>query len=84
MDERTSDVGLDDSKRKLVAAILRPGQRQPEQRELPKEPTLIRRLCQRLEREGPVAACYEAGVSGDDLSRQISGRGVACQWSRRR
>lgn len=79
MDERTTYVGLDDSKRKLVAAILRPGQTEPEQRELPKEPKLIRRLFQRLEREGPVAACYEAGVSGYDLYRQITACGVACQ-----
>ena len=78
MDQDTTYVGLDDSKRKLAAAILRPGQTQLEQRELPKEPKLIRRLFQRLEREGPVAACYEAGVSGYDLYRQITACGVAC------
>src|SRR5439155_485640 len=38
----------------------------------------IRRLFERLKREGPVAACYEAGVSGYDLHRQITGLGVAC------
>lgn len=30
-------------------------------------------------REGPVAACYEAGVSGYDLYRQSTACGVACQ-----
>jgi hypothetical protein len=66
--DTTTYVGLDDSKRKLVVAILRSGEREPEQREMPKEPHLIQRLFRRLTREGAVAACYEAGVSGYDLS----------------
>jgi hypothetical protein len=33
---------------KVVVAILRPGQTQPEEREMRKEPQLIRRLFQRL------------------------------------
>lgn len=78
MDQGTTYVAFDDSKRKLVAAILRPGATEPESREMPKEPPLIRRLFQRLKREGPVAACYEAGVSGYDLHRQITACGVAC------
>lgn len=79
MDKGTTFVGLDDSKRKLVVAILRPGATEPESREMPKEPPLIRRLFQRLRQEGPVAACYEAGVSGYDLYRQITGCGVSCE-----
>ncbi len=59
MDKSTTYVALDDSKRKVVVAIL-PGQSQPEQREMRKDPHLIRRLFQHLTREGPVAACYEA------------------------
>jgi transposase len=77
--DTTTYVGLDDSKRKLVVAILRPGEREPEQREMPKEPHLIQRLFRRLTREGAVAACYEAGVSGYDLYRQITTCGVVCQ-----
>ena len=79
MDEGTTFVALDDSKRKVVVAILRPGASELDQRELPKEPQLIRRLFQRLTREGPVQACYEAGVSGYDLHRQITACGVPCQ-----
>jgi transposase len=79
MNEGTTYVALDDSKRKVVVAILRPETNEPEQRELPKEPHLIRRLFQRLMREGPVRACYEAGVSGYDLYRQITACGAACQ-----
>jgi transposase len=75
----TTFVALDDSKRKLVVGILRPGATEPELREIANEPKLVRRLFERLQREGPVAACYEAGVSGYDLYRQITGLGVACQ-----
>jgi transposase len=77
--DTTTYVGLDDSKRKLVVAILRPGAREPEQREMPKESHLIQRLFRRMTRDGAVAVCYEAGVSGYDLYRQITACGAACQ-----
>lgn len=78
MREDTTYVGIDDSKRKLVVAILQPGATEPEEREIPNEPTPLRRLMTRLVREGPVAACYEAGVSGYDLYRQLTALGVHC------
>jgi transposase len=78
MEKDTTYVGLDDSKRKIVAGILRPGDAQPELRELVNDPQHIRRLFERLKREGPVMACYEAGVSGYDLHRQITALGVTC------
>jgi hypothetical protein len=64
MDKDTTYVAIDDSKRTLVAGILRPGDREPELREIPNEPKAVRRLGERLTREGPVRACCEAGVSG--------------------
>src|SRR2546428_9953730 len=78
VDKDTTYVALDDSKRKIVAGILRPSDTQPELREIANDARQIRRLFERLKREGPVAACYEAGVSGYDLHRQITGLGVAC------
>src|SRR3989441_6113940 len=78
MEKDTTCVALDDSKRKIVAGILHPGDAQPELREIANDPRQIRRLFERLKREGPVAACYEAGVSGYDLYRQIIGLGVTC------
>jgi transposase len=78
MEKGTTYVALADSKRKIVAGILRPGGMQPELRELPNDPHPIRRLFERLKREGPVVACYEAGVSGYDLYRQITALGVRC------
>jgi hypothetical protein len=64
MGQGTTSVALDDSRRKIVAGILRPGATEPELREIPNEPRLVRRLIERLKREGPVKVCYEAGVSG--------------------
>src|SRR3989441_13194847 len=78
MEKGTTYVALDDSKRKIVAGILCPGAPAPELRELPNDPPYIRRLFERLKREGPVAACYDAGDSGYDLYRQITGLGVEC------
>jgi len=79
MEKDTTYVALDDSKRKIVAGISRPGDAQPELRESANDPRLIRRLFERLKREGrAVAACYEAGVSGYDLYRQITALGVEC------
>lgn len=71
-------VALDDSKRVIVAAILRADATQPDLREIPNEPRQVRRLFARLLHEGPVRACYEAGVSGYDLYRQLTGLGVDC------
>jgi transposase len=70
---------MDDSKRVIVAGILRPDTTEPELREIPNEARHIRRLFERLTREGPVRACYEAGVSGYDLYRQVIALGVDCQ-----
>lgn len=79
MGKGTTFVALDDSKRKIVAGILRPGATEPELCEIPNEPRLVRRLIERVKREGPVQICYEAGVSGYALYRQITGLGVPCQ-----
>jgi transposase len=79
MEKSTTFVAVDDSKRKLVVGILRPGVTEPELREIPNEAKVVRRLFERLQREGPVEACYEAGVSGYDLYRQLTRLGVACQ-----
>jgi transposase len=79
MEKSTTYVALDDSKRKIVAAILRPDVEHPELREIANDPRQIRQLFERLTREGrAVAACYEAGVSGYNLHRQITTLGVAC------
>jgi transposase len=71
-------VALDDSKRVIVAGILRPEAAQPDLREIPNDARHLRRLFERLLSAGPVHACYEAGVSGYDLYRQLTALGVHC------
>jgi len=79
MEKGTTYVGLDDSKRRIVAGILRPGDTEPELREIPNDPPHVRRLFARLIRDGEVTACYEAGVSGYDLYRRLTALGVDCK-----
>lgn len=78
MEKGTTFVALDEGKRRIVAGILHPGDTEPELREIPNDPQHVRRLFTRLTREGPVRACYEAGVSGYDLYRRLTALGVAC------
>jgi transposase len=78
MNKGITHVALDDSKRTIVAGILRAGAQEPELRQFPNEPQYLRRFFERLLREAPVRACYEAGPSGYDLYRQVTGLKVAC------
>lgn len=61
MQKHITHVALDDSKRTIVAGILRPGVQEPEVRQLPNEPRHLRRFFARLQREGPVTTCYKRG-----------------------
>jgi transposase len=79
MDKHITHVAMDDSKRTIVAGILRPGAKEPELRSMPNESRHLRRFFERLQREGRVLACYEAGPSGYDLYRQLTALGIPCQ-----
>ena len=79
MKKDTIFVALDDSKRTLVLGILRPGNTEPELRSIPNEPRHLRRCFARLQREGALRGCYEAGPSGYDLYRQFTVLGIPCQ-----
>jgi hypothetical protein len=62
MEKDTTYVALDDSKRKIVAGILRPGDAQAELREIVNEPRQIRRLVLSKASRG-LAATSQAGLS---------------------
>ena len=79
MNEHVTHVAMDDSKRKIIAGILRPEATEPELRSIPNEPRHLRRFFERLQREGRVVACSEAGPSGYDLYRQLVTLDVPCQ-----
>jgi len=80
MGEGTTWVAFDDSKRRIVAGILRPGATEPEVREFANTPEQLGRFVRRLQREGAaLQICYEAGVAGYDLYRHLTKLGVSCQ-----
>jgi transposase len=79
MKEHITHVAMDDSKRTIVLGILRPHATEPVLRSIPNEPRHVRRCFERLQREGRVVTCYEAGPSGYDLYRQLTALKVACQ-----
>ena len=66
MTQGTTYVALDDSKRKVVVAILRPEQSQAEQREMRKDPQLIRRLFQ------PITASFRTSTHTGASEKFIS------------
>jgi transposase len=79
MENNTTFVALDDSKRRIVAGVLRAESTEPELREMAHTPEQVGRFVRRLRREGgPVKICYEAGVSGYDLYRHLTALGVDC------
>ena len=81
MSEITTYVGIDAHKKDLVIAMLVGYQAAPVTWQLANEPTAVRRLVRKLEREapGPVQVCYEAGACGYALQRQVTTPRVSCQ-----
>ena len=81
MTEVTTYVGVDAHKKNLFLAMLAGSGPTPVTWQVPNEPQAVRRLVRKLEREapGPVRVCYEAGVCGYALQRQLTTTRVACQ-----
>ena len=77
----TTYVGVDAHKKDLFIAMLMGDEPTPVTWTVPNEPTAVRRLVRRLEREapGPVRMCYEAGPCGYALQRQVTTPRVSCQ-----
>ena len=81
MSEVITYVGIDAHKKDLFVAMLIGQEKTPVTWQLANEPTAVRRLVRKLEREapGPVRACYEAGPCGYALQRQMTAARVSCQ-----
>lgn len=73
-------VGMDVHKKDIAVAMLIPGHASPLEWRVSNEPTAIRRLGRKLQREGqgPVHCVYEAGPCGYALQRQLQALGLAC------
>ena len=80
MKQVTTYVGIDAHKKDLFVAMLIGNEPKPETWQLANEPSAVRRLVRKLEREapGPVRVFYEAGPCGYALQRQMTTARVSC------
>lgn len=79
MGEGITFVGLDAHKASISVAMLLPSTTVAVEWQLPNEPSAVRRMVRKVEREAPgeVRLCYEAGPCGYALQRQITESGEA-------
>ena len=70
--ESTTIVAFDQHAATTVAAVLLPGQRTPALHPLTSDLPTIRRFVERLQRQGAVRCCYEAGPCGFELQRALT------------
>src|SRR5215468_3238204 len=78
MMQSTTIIAFDHHAATTVAAVLLPGQRTPALRALSSDIPTIQRFVGRLQRQGPVACCYEAGPCGFELQRALTADRVPC------
>ena len=80
MYDSTTYVALDAHKKEHKVAMLLPRAETPEQWKVANTAVNIRKMVRRIRKKapGPVVICYEAGVCGFALQRQIEAEGVAC------
>jgi transposase len=80
MRQITTVVGIDAHKKDLFVAMLIGRATTPVTWQVANEPTAVRRLARKLEREapGPVRVYYEAGPCGYALQRQLTTARIAC------
>jgi transposase len=80
MKKRITVVGMDTSKTRIQPALLLPDEAKPTVWEMANEPSAVRRMVRKVEREAPgeVVFVYEAGPCGYALQRQIEGLGHRC------
>ena len=81
MKQSTTYVAMDVHKKQHSVAMLLPNAETPEEwtvvNTAAKIRTMVRRICRKA--PGPVVICYEAGVCGFALQRQIQDDGVVCK-----
>jgi transposase len=80
MKDSTTHVALDTHKKEHTVALLLPGDEEPEIWTIPNTKRDVRRMVRRIIKRagGAVKFCYEAGVCGFALQRQIEAAGAPC------
>jgi transposase len=73
-------VGLDvHSQTIAIVELPSAGQDSVPPRDIPTDPTSIRRTFSRMKKRAQVRCCYEAGPCGFDLYRQLTDMGISCE-----
>ena len=80
MHDSTTYVALDAHKKEHKVAMLLPQVDTPQEWKVVNTAADVRKMVRRIRRKapGPVVICYEAGVCGFALQRQIQAEGVTC------
>lgn len=76
--DNATHLGLDVHKDTIAVAMLRPGDREPDERVIPNTPEALRSLVGKRRSPGRLVACYEAGPTGYDTYRLLTSLGVPC------
>lgn len=76
--ESTPLIAFDQHAATTVAAVLLPGQRTPALHSLTSDTPTILRFVKRVQRQGAVQCCYEAGPCGFELQRALTTHGIGC------
>ena len=78
MQEHTH-IGLDVHKETIAVAVLRPGSSAPDERVITNTPEAMRRLISHFPEREALRTCYEAGPTGYETHRLLTGLGVPCE-----
>lgn len=78
MVKSTTIIALDQHAATTVAAVLQPADRTAALHSLTSDVPTILRFVARVQRQGAVRCCYEAGPCGFDLQRALTTKGIAC------
>lgn len=76
--QSTTIIAFDQHAATTVAAVLLPGHRTPVLHPLMSDTPTLLRFVSRLQRQGAVTCCYEAGPCGFELQRALQGRTIPC------
>jgi transposase len=77
--QSTTIIAFDHHAATTVAAVLLPEHRTPVLHSLSSDIPTIQRFVGRLQRQGPVTCCYEAGPCGFELQRALTTRRMPCE-----
>jgi hypothetical protein len=78
MVKSTTVIAFDQHASTTVAAVLRPADRTAALHPLTSDVPTILRFVARVQRQGAVRCCYEAGPCGFELQRAFTTKGIAC------